>query len=201
MRAFTCLAALALVACSQQPDEAAPADEASVPATPERSATLPPDAQPGEKASAAPVLALDGEGLRLVDAKGATKLVAFGSDAATAEGLLPKVGERMTNEECGAGPMQFARDGGLTLNFQDGKFVGWYLEEGSDLTTMDGIGLGSTRAGIEQTRTLEMLEGSTLGDEFALGTLEDAEIFGFLDGKGTSAKVTALYAGTNCFFR
>ena len=201
MRGLAVLLLSALAACGQ-PSASEPAptaqssEAAAAPAVPAEPAQASEASQ-----QAAPAIALDGEGLRLVDSRGSARLLAFGSDRAMAEALLPETAERSTIEECGAGPMQFVKHGGLTLNMQDGKFVGWYLEDASKLTTMDGIGLGTRRSEIEKSRALEMLEDSTLGDEFALGTLEDAQMFGFLDGRGANAKVTALYAGLNCFFR
>ena len=44
------------------------------------------------------------------------------------------------------------------------------------------------------------LEDSTLGEEFSIGT-GDHVIGGMFAAPGDSAKIDALFAGTNCFFR
>jgi len=97
--------------------------------------------------------------------------------------------------ECGAGPMESARfEGGLTVMFQDGNFVGWYQEQASDAVRLAGNGkIGTSRAELEVLPNFSMIEGSTLGEEFALGD----QIGGFLEGDA----VSGLYSGTQCFFR
>ena len=154
--------------------------------------------------AAAPLPALDVEGLRLVLDSGATRLLAFGTPRAQAEEAVGRAfdhpPERTRNEECGAGPMDFTAYGPLQLNFQDGGFVGWFLD-GAGPSAIDGIGIGSTRAQVRSSRTLTMIPDSTLGEEFALGELTEESIGGFFDGPGAQAKVTQLFAGINCFFR
>ena len=57
-----------------------------------------------------------------------------------------------TLEECGAGPLdQASWPDGLTLYFQEAKFLGWALAGNATnkLTTASGIGVGSTRAELE----------------------------------------------------
>lgn len=154
--------------------------------------------------AAAPGLALDVEGLRLVLETGSTRLLAFGAPRAQAEAAVMSAGrhqpERTAIEECGAGPIEITAFGPLQLNFQDGTFVGWFLEAKGP-STIDGIAVGSTRAEVESSRTLTMVPDSTLGEEFVLGDLASPNIGGFFDGPGEQARVTHLYAGTNCFFR
>lgn len=176
----------------------------------DRTATPPVPAEPAAPAAApaesAPVhsaggLAIEGEGLRLFDATGAARAIPFGTPQATAiaavaasvGGAAPQV---TTNEECGAGPIQFAEfPNGLQLLFQDETFQGWFIDK-AGLTTADGMGVGSTRASIEGSRTIEMVADTTLDGEFSSG-----EIGGFLTATTPQGTVSALYAGLTCFFR
>ena len=99
--------------------------------------------------------------------------------------------------------MEFTRYDAMTLNFQGGKFVGWFLgnENGaSQYSTMSGIGIGTTRAKAKQSVSIVDVEDSTLGEEFSLGT-GDAAIGGMFAEPGKDAKIEALFAGANCFFR
>ncbi|MEW4447750.1 hypothetical protein [Qipengyuania sp. JC766] len=119
-------------------------------------------------------------------------------EAELAKSLGP-VAERGRNEECGAGPVESSRfDGGLTINFQDGRMAGWVLEQGdADIATKDGgITVGSSFAELDAAYTVELVD-STLGDEFTTGE----GINGFLTGEGDARTVESLYAGTTCFFR
>ncbi|MCK0128137.1 aspartate-semialdehyde dehydrogenase [Erythrobacter sp. F6033] len=97
--------------------------------------------------------------------------------------------------ECGAGPMENASfSGGLTVNFKDGIFVGWFHNNGSDQIAVDGeFGIGASRADVEALPGFTLIEDSTLGEEFALGD----RIGGFFE----NGKVSTIYAGTQCFFR
>lgn len=145
-------------------------------------------------------IALDGEGLRIVAPRGSGLLLGFGAKRGTVEGLLQNLledePERTINNECGAGPMKFTSFGSLTLNFQDGEFVGWLVDERGKQSTIDGVGIGTTRAEAERSRIIEIIDGSTLGTEFSSGAIN-----GFLADESADAPITGLYAGTNCFFR
>ena len=146
-------------------------------------------------------LAIEAEGLRLFDDAGAARAIPFGTPQATAiAAVAASVGgaapEVTTNSECGAGPVQFAKfSNGLQLAFQNEQFQGWFVDE-AGVTTADGMGVGSTRASIEESRTIEMQEDSTLGAEFSSGDLG-----GFLTNATPQGTVTSLYAGLTCFFR
>lgn len=198
MRALPVLAVLLLAACGEPASDESTSDQSQV-ELPSEAIAEPEPLQEGETVvfDARPIAALDGEGLRMVIPSGATRLIAFGSGRQVVENALGrslgKGGTRSSNRECGAGPMEFSTIDGLTLNFQDGKFVGWNIDGTLGLTTIDGMGVGSNRAVLEQSRTLAMQE-STLGMEFRSGG-----IGGFLDEQGDT--VTMLYAGTQCFFR
>ena len=53
--------------------------------------------------------------------------------------MAPRPSTRETLE-CGAGAMEFTRYGPLTLNFQDGKLVGWFARKGAQVVTSDSSG-------------------------------------------------------------
>lgn len=107
-----------------------------------------------------------------------------------------------TNQECGAGPMVFTDfAGGLTVHFQDDRLVGWNWHAPQD-GDVDPVGtvrlagtiqLGNPRSVVAAAPGFALVEGSTLGEEFALGEM----IGGFIEGDA----IGMLYAGTQCFFR
>lgn len=180
---------------------------------------MPGDEEGAMSASASghpPVISLDGEGLRLVDPKsGAARPLAFGVDEAQLKLVAEKLKGPATsgrNEECGAGPLAYLSwDDGLTLYSLDGLFAGWALDERgavpvaakaaakakppAKLTTISGIGIGSTRAQLLDAYDAT-IEQTSLGTEF-----NAAGLSGILDGTGPKAKVTNLWSGVNCVFR
>ena len=109
--------------------------------------------------------------------------------------VLGKPGESREMSECGAGPMTsvtFADS--LTVNFQQGRLVGWVVgEEADNIAITGGSAIGMARADTEALPGFAMIEGSTLGEEFMLGDT--------LGGFFEDGKVAMLYAGTQCFFR
>lgn len=120
--------------------------------------------------------------------------------------MLEEIGpvHQNSNEECGAGPMQFASSAatGLTANFQDGQLVGWFFDgDAKAARTARYISVGSTRSDLEAAMPVEMQPDSTLGVEFFSGSGETGFIGGFLSDDGENAMVESLYSGTNCFFR
>ena len=148
-------------------------------------------------------IALDGEGVRLIDAvTGSARPLGFGSAesvaVAAATVALGAPRDRSSNSDCGAGPLDFAEfPGGLLLALQDHRFVGWTVRRtsGRQLQTMAGIGLGSTRAELESAYSAKV-ERSSLGIEFYAGGLQ-----GILESGAVSARITDLWAGTNCVAR
>jgi hypothetical protein len=194
--AFAALAA----ACGQPSEESAPAAPAA-PAAPTATAEPAPPATPAAAASGA--VALDQEGLRLVSETGSTRLVAFETPTADAVAALSSVlgnpADRSTNSECGAGPTEFVSwSNDLDALFLEGKFVGWSAGQrsGGKVTTMDGIGVGSTRQQLIESFGDLKVEESTLGIEFTAG-----DIAGILDKDGPAGKVETIWGGTNCVFR
>ncbi|MBK5208185.1 MAG: hypothetical protein JJE44_01610 [Flavobacteriaceae bacterium] len=118
------------------------------------------------------------------------------------------------NTECGAGPLKMVKwNNGLTLVFQENNtkstepktdwlFEGWYVDGGIDiegaqkLTTMAGIGIGSTLAEMHSAYEIEVKETS-LGQEFSTAS----GLYGILDGAGKNAKIIYLWSGVSCNFR
>ncbi|WP_374127507.1 hypothetical protein [Sphingomonas sp. 28-62-11] len=160
------------------------------------------DAEVGQTSTAL-VLSLAPDGLQLVEAtSGKTYAIPFGTPekdtvdrVAKARGDLVDKGG---NDECGAGPIAYANFGGnVSLIFQEGKFAGWSVNDGGDskITTLTGIGLGSTRKALEAAYAVTV-EESSIGTEFSAG-----ELSGLLNGKGPDAKVTDIWAGVTCIAR
>jgi hypothetical protein len=148
------------------------------------------------------MLILDGRGLVVGDARGDKRTRAFDSamppvlDAARQ--IYGEPAKAETLEECGGGPLEISKFPGFTLAAQDGKFVGWWLDEDRKppLPTMaSGIGIGSTRAALEKAYSVEAFE-STIGHEFSADG-----IAGLTDSPGKAGKITHLWAGLTCIMR
>ena len=153
-------------------------------------------------AVATPDIAVEAEGLRLVDVQtGAARPLPFGMPKDQLLALLESFrgpADGGTNSECGAGPLDYAVwADGLTLHFQDDRFAGWALDPRAEdaHATMSGIGPGSTRRELEAAYDVTV-EQTTLGTEFTAGGLS-----GVLDGEGPEARVTSMWAGVSCVFR
>ena len=149
-------------------------------------------------------VALDSEGLRAVEEQsGRTSLLAFGRPVDEALQSLNRLfganpTEDGTNEECGGGPMRIVQwANGVTILASDGIFSGWQVDEAGP-TTINGIGVGSTRAQLDEALDPEVQE-STLGTEFATG--EGDSIGGLLSADGAGGRVTTMWAGDTCHFR
>lgn len=193
------VALLVLAACGQasQPADAPPAD-----APPPASA--PPPSAPAPAATGKTALSLDPAGLTVVIVDtGSTRMLDFGLPKAQTLEILGRVagplGAETLNSECGAGPMEFvAAPGGLTLLFQDDRFAGWSVDRQSagKQSTMNGIGVGSTRSELVAAFAGVDVQETSLGQEFSAGGLS-----GVLSGPGADAKIETMWAGTSCVFR
>jgi hypothetical protein len=116
------------------------------------------------------------------------------------------------NSECGAGPLKMVSwNNGLTVVFQNKKsesktsetnwqFAGWFVGNNSknskEISTMAGIGIGSTRAEMESAYVISVSKTS-LGYEFSTSS----GLFGIFDGPNKEAKITSLWSGLSCNFR
>ncbi|MBD1864520.1 MULTISPECIES: hypothetical protein [Trichocoleus] len=148
-------------------------------------------------------LALSAEGLQLVKQDtGSTRLLPFGAEREQVVAAVSKVrgepAEQSRSADCELESTTWAD--GLILSSLDGRFVGWHMNaQGSKAaktyTTMANIGIGSTRAELEEAYST-VVKQTSLGSEFSAGNL-----FGILDSTGADAKVTDLWAGRICIFR
>ncbi len=187
---------LTTAACTRTPD--APNANGTAPTT--DAVDSAPDDQVEDTES---LLALSGEGLQLVgDQTGSTDTLAFGSEMDLVENAVTSIlGEPLEtgeNSECGSGPQTITQwPRGLVLHAANGEFIGWSARPDTDetLTTMAGVGIGSTRSDLEAAYTVEVFE-STLGTEFSTG-----ELSGILASTETDAVIENLWAGTTCNFR
>ncbi len=107
-----------------------------------------------------------------------------------------------SNGECGAGPITFTDfAGGLTVHFHQARLVGWNWRAAQDgdppasgtVRLAGNVQLGSPRSIVQAAPGFAPVEGSTLGEEFALG--------GRIGGLIEVDAAAMLYAGTQCFFR
>lgn len=189
------------VASSQTGSTAArvtPTTNAPVAAAPAPASTEARPMHEAVKPSALLKLAVDGEGLRLVDAQsGTTRPLHFGLPRAVVLEPLEKLrgaADQGTDPECGGEYANWAD--GLSLNFRRGKFVGWSLDDRSDgaITTLAGLGTGSGKVTLDAYDY--KLVRTTLGNEFRAGALN-----GLLSSAAANAKVTNLWAGEVCLAR
>lgn len=146
-------------------------------------------------------LALEGEGLRAFSVpSGASRQISFGTDKAAALDMLEAVrgsppSEQGENIDCGA--TNAIWPDGLVVFFARNQFVGWSLgSQDATLTTAGGLGLGSTRAEVENGATVARIFPSTLGTEFTAGN-----VAGLLASDAADARVTHLWAGQTCIAR
>lgn len=148
----------------------------------------------GEAARNAGALTLAPDGLSVVSG-GRARHIAFGSPAElalqVAEATTHGLPVRERSGECGAGPLESATFPGVRLWLQDGRFVGW-TAMGRGLTTMAGVGIGSTRAEVDDV-IVAPVEATSLGDEFTAGEMSGVY--------GASGTVQSLWAGTTCIAR
>lgn len=183
--------ALALAACGD-------ADRSAEPPTAEEIAAQTPNAPRNRPID----LRADGLVIAAPEAGGTATVLDFGDpqDAVVEELTMIFGGPQFgTNEECGAGPMEFATFDQFVANFQDERFVGWMVNGPSEravFTGPDGVKLGLPASELSELPTYDVLEDSTLGEEFMLG---DSEML--VSGLIEDGEVATLWGGANCNFR
>ncbi len=203
---------LLLTACDGESSDTTTSDRsADTPQTPVESTPIEepiqvddPDAVPAEELTGV-TIALSGEGVLVVDQQsGKTRAVPFETDIETTQtaisASLGEPTETAENNECGAGPMGFVTwSNGFTVNVMENQFVGWTVRPGTEsanLTTVDGVGLGSTLTELEENYDVGVIE-SSLGTEFNAAN----SLFGLLDANEPDGIVTNLWSGVACNFR
>ena len=157
-------------------------------------------------------LAISAVAIQIINqANGSTKELGFESPFEQTIEIVEKVLKSkptvILNSECGAGPLKIASwNNGLNLIFQKKQhhgwlFVGWAANQAKNpelkLTTMSGIGVGSTRKEMEGAYVLKVAKTS-LGYEFHTNA---NNLFGIFDGANENAKITNLWSGVSCNFR
>ena len=138
-------------------------------------------------------LALDGDGFYLIAwGTGASEAVRFGAPMPTALDAIAQVrggGAVGEHVDCTPG-LSLAWEDGLALWFAEDVFVGWTVDgrqpEADRIATLDGFGIGSTRA---ELAMLVDVDGASF---------DISGVSGRLDGDGPTARVTALRAGEGC---
>ena len=196
------IACILLAACGSGRSQEANATSAAGASLSSANPSAPAAAAGNTVAAATQDLAVEAEGLRLVDTRsGATRPLPFDTPEDQLLALLEAFrgpADRGTNSECGFGPLDYAVwADGLTLHFHDDLFAGWALDPRAAgvHATMSGIGPGSTRRELEAAYEGQV-EETTLGIEFHAGGIE-----GILDGEGPDARISAMWAGVSCVFR
>lgn len=184
MKWIAALPLFALLACSPAADEGA-AEEAAVAPAPE---------------PAKPSVNLDATGITVPAQDGqAAVQVAFGTERGQVEdalaSVLGSIKERASQSECPAGVISTTVYDGIVLNFQGGKFVGWMASGGDYVPDLPRAELAEAAGGLTE------VTDSTLGAEFYLGKEGEAVISFLFDSDGDTARVSRLWAGTNCILR
>ncbi len=156
-------------------------------------------------------LALSAHSLQIINQNtGSTNMVSFETPLDQTIEIVQKVLKSKPtiniNSECGAGPLKMATwDNGLTLLFKKNRetwlFVGWAANKAKNpqlkITTMAGIGVGSSKKEMENAYVIKVSKTS-LGYEFS--TKSD-DLFGIFNGADKNAKITNLWSGVSCNFR
>ncbi|MDO9473815.1 MAG: hypothetical protein Q7J28_12225 [Caulobacter sp.] len=194
--AFAAAILFSLAACGQPSSDK--------PAAPAEPIVAAPPSGPAPVATTQAAVALDAGGLMIVTKDtGSSRMIDFGLPKAQVAAIVTNVAgaptPESTNSECGAGPVQFiAWPDGLTLLFQEDRFVGWSVDKDAagKQSTMSGVGVGSTRADLAAAYSGVQVSETSLGQEFRAGGL-----YGVLDGADTTAKIEVMWAGTSCVFR
>ena len=197
--------AIACLAASCSPEaaadrEAEPQAQSGAPADTSSKAGTAESGAPAQAAAAR--LAVDGDGLRWSPQPGGTeRRIPFGTPQAQVVASLERVrgpAEQGTNQDCPTGPVQYANwPDGLSLVFEEGRFVGWSVDDraAGAVETAAGIGPGDSRAQLTAAHAAEVRQ-STLGTEFSAG-----DVHGVLDGPSAGARITDMWAGVSCVAR
>jgi hypothetical protein len=190
------LLVLLLAGCSpDDPSSRSPAVAAEPPAP----ATADSDvARPGDglQAASPPQVTVGPGEVAFVLPGGQTRRLEFGTELErVVTAISASAGEATTTAvvECGLDAASW--ENGLSIYGSEGRFAGWSLRE-PGITTMSGVGLGSTLEEVAATYALERVPDSTLGIEYTAGDMAL-----IMDEEGSSGRVAHLWAGITCVAR
>jgi hypothetical protein len=181
--------------------DATPSAAAVPPPAPTPASAAPPTPAPADATPAAlPVVAMDAEGIRFIDAAtGSARLLPFNST--TQRELLAALRKAQPGtgwgqpEATDCGTDVVLGTNGLGLSFRDGRFLGWSIDPPSTVGTVAGLRIGTPRPELEAVLVPEVME-STLGTEFVAGG-----IAGLFDSPKPNARITHLWSGELCIAR
>jgi hypothetical protein len=103
-----------------------------------------------------------------------------------------------TLPDCGQGPRTASTVRGFTVLVDGTRFVGWTDQgaPGRHLSTMNGVGVGSTLTQLRGELTDVRVERTTLGIEW----LSASGLHGLLTSAAAAGRVTVVYGGEVCSF-
>ncbi len=157
---------------------------------------VPPGEEPPAAVNESPAsLDLEASGIIVPAQGGFERLdIPFGSSRlgteATLQNVLGKPVAAGSTNDCGLNAVQFD---GLTVQFRDDKFVGYY----ATAPFVPEL----TRAEMLADSQVAPIEDSTLGEEFIIGDPQGPSIAGLFAGAQADAPVSSLWAGENCIAR
>jgi len=161
-------------------------------------------AAPTSTSAVHPVMVLEPDGLGFLVGDASIRHLRFGEADATAvtSALTAALGGPLTVDnlpECGQGPRKGLRRAGFSALLDGTKFVGWTDQgaAGRHLTTVNGIGIGSTLGQVTAAMTGVTTSNDSLRPEF----ISAGGFGGTLTGLATGSTVKLTYAGETCFFR
>jgi hypothetical protein len=199
-------AALLLVGCSGGGGagggggtSAGPVEAGAAP-VPVRTTEVPPTSTPTPSGDVPPVLVLEGTGLGLLAEDGSVAPLPFASTTPDALRLAVEdtVGPLTAGPlpDCAQGPRTALTAEGLQLLFDADLFAGWTETGAADrlLTTVDGVGLGSTLEELQSALPDVQVAAGAAGGVWSSAT----GLSGTLTGTDPAAQVTSLSGGQTC---
>lgn len=174
------------------------------PATPTATPTATTVPTAGATPSTTVQLVLEPDGLGYVSGAASVRHLAFAdADAAAVDDLLTRAlgpGTRTALPDCGPS-VTVTVHGAFSLYAEGTRFVGWSLRGSTatrpHLATADGVGLGTTVAGLRQAYASLLVATGTVGPEWSV----PGGLAGGLDGTSPTSRVVRIGAGSTCVAR
>ena len=189
--ALPLLAVLALAGCSSSPVVTGASPSTTFPGGVGLTVVLDPDGL-GFASGATPAASA---GAKATAAAVAQLAFSNSSQVAVMSELVQALGPGTTPAPTGCQLDQVV-EGGFTVFFANGEFVGWMLT-GSDppLTTVDGIAIGTSVADLQKLRPDVTIAPAGLGAAFNTAS---GGLSGLLSGSDESSTIGTLFAGRTC---